>query len=195
MPDTLAQYQAAANPQDWDLAKLYADQFGIPQNIMLAVVAQESSWNPNAQSPNSSSVGYGQLTAGTAKDLGVNPNNPSENLFGTAKYLSEMYTKFGNWTDALAHYNQGPNQTDPSKLAQGAKYAQSVESIANTGPASGSTSDSTVGGTMDKIMNWVKSQLGNFFFLLVGLALIVIALLHNDTVRGAAKDAAAAAVV
>lgn len=191
MSNTLAQYQAQANPSDWDLATTYANGFGIPSNIFHALIAQESSWNPDAKSPDSTSVGYGQLTAGTAADLGVDPSKPSDNLYGSAKYLSQLYDKFGNWNDALAHYNQGPNQTNPAKLAQGQKYADSVMSIAGTGPASGADGS----GTVDKILAWIKSQLGNFFFLLIGGALIVIALLHNDTVRETAKTAAEAAVV
>src|ERR1700748_3319742 len=106
---TLAQFQAEANPTDWALAAQYANQYGIPTNIYLALVAQESSWNPDAQSPNSSSVGYTQLTSGTAKQLGVDANTVSGNLQGGAMYLSQMYQKFGSWFEALVHYNQGPN--------------------------------------------------------------------------------------
>jgi soluble lytic murein transglycosylase-like protein len=185
---TLAQFQAQANPNDWILASNYASQYGIPDNIFHALVAQESSWNPTAQSPNSTSYGYTQLTAGTASDLGVNAQNPEDNLKGGAKYLSEMYAKFGNWSDALAHYNQGPNQTDPAKLVQGKQYADSVLAIAGTGmPAST--------GTVDKILAWIKAQLGNFVFLIIGGALIVVALLHNETVRTAAGDAVKTAAV
>lgn len=184
---TLAQFQSQANPADWALATQYANQFGIPDNIFHALIAQESSWNPDAQSSNSTSVGYGQLTAGTAHDLGVDPTNPQQNLYGAAKYLSAMYAKFGNWNDALAHYNQGPNATSPTALAAGARYAQSVMSIADTGsvgaaPAA-APADSTGGNTVDNVLTWIKTQLGNFFFLLIGAALIVIALLSNKTVQ------------
>lgn len=189
---TLAQFQAEASPSDWALSTQYANQFNIPPNILQAVVAKESSWNPNAASSSSTSVGYGQLTAGTASDLGVDASNPQQNLFGTAKYLSEMYTKFGNWAQALAAYNQGPNATSPTALAAGANYASSVMAIANTAPV---VDTSAAPGWIGVILTWLNSKLATVLFVLIGGALIVIALLHNDTVRNAATETVKTAAV
>lgn len=202
MSDTLSQYQAEANPADWATATNLADKYGIPPNVFQALIAHESSWNPNAASATSTSVGYGQLTAGTASYLGVNPFIPSQNLEGAAKYLSQMYKKFGNWTDALAHYNQGPNASSASDLAAGAKYASSVLSLANTsagaqGTSAGSAASppadlSSVGG----VLAWIKSQLGNLAFLMIGAALLIIAILASEkgqeVVSAAVKTAAVA---
>ena len=44
----------------------------------------------------------------TARNLGVNPHNPKENLEGGARYLRQQYQRFGNWRLALAAYNAGP---------------------------------------------------------------------------------------
>ena len=46
--------------------------------------------------------------ADTARVLGVNPNDPKQNLEGGARYLSQQYRKFGDWRLALAAYNAGP---------------------------------------------------------------------------------------
>lgn len=195
---TLAQFQSQASPTDWALATQYANQYGIPTNIFQALVAKESSWNPTAQSPNSTSYGYTQLTAGTALQMGVNATDPASNLEGGAKYLSQMFTKFGNWNDALLHYNQGPNATSATALANGQQYASSVMTLANTAPATSPTpapADKPTTGTLDTVLSWIKAQLGNFFFLLIGGALIVIAVLSSETGQKVAKTAVEAAAV
>ena len=45
---------------------------------------------------------------GTAAALGVNPWDPAQNLWATARYLREQYDTFGSWPLALAAYHAGP---------------------------------------------------------------------------------------
>jgi soluble lytic murein transglycosylase-like protein len=45
----------------------------------------------------------------TARDLGVDPLDPLQNLEGGARYLAEQYREFGSWRLALAAYNAGPD--------------------------------------------------------------------------------------
>lgn len=93
------------------VAKRYARQYGIPPNLFLSLISHESGWNPNAVSP-AGAVGFGQLMPGTASGLGVNPNNPRQNLKGSAEYLSDQFHRFGNWRLALAAYNAGPGAVE-----------------------------------------------------------------------------------
>ena len=65
------------------------------------------SFCPSAVSP-AGAIGLGQLLPGTAAMLGVDPWDPAQNLWGTAKYLREQYDTFGNWKLSLAAYNAGP---------------------------------------------------------------------------------------
>jgi len=88
-------------------ARQAAQRHGIPEDLFLRLVQQESGWNPNARS-HKGAMGLAQLMPGTAAKLGVNPNDPIQNLNGGARYLRMMYNQFGNWTLALAAYNAGP---------------------------------------------------------------------------------------
>lgn len=88
-------------------AQAAARKHGIPEDLFLRLVQQESGWNPNARS-HKGARGLAQLMPGTAAKLGVNPNDPIENLEGGARYLRMMYNTFGSWRLALAAYNAGP---------------------------------------------------------------------------------------
>lgn len=88
-------------------ARQAAQRHGIPEDLFLRLVQQESGWNPNARS-HKGAMGLAQLMPGTAAKLGVNPSDPVQNLNGGARYLRMMYNQFGNWTLALAAYNAGP---------------------------------------------------------------------------------------
>lgn len=89
------------------VARSVALKHGVPEELFLRLVQQESGWNPNALST-AGAMGLAQLMPGTAAHLGVNPRDPHQNLEGGARYLSMMYARFGNWRLALAAYNAGP---------------------------------------------------------------------------------------
>ncbi|NNK78251.1 MAG: lytic transglycosylase domain-containing protein [Litoreibacter sp.] len=92
-------------------AKAMARKHGVPEDLFLRLVQQESGWNPNARS-RKGAIGLAQLMPATARQLGVNPRDPNQNLDGGARYLSRMYRKFGSWRLALAAYNAGPGAVE-----------------------------------------------------------------------------------
>jgi len=84
-----------------------ARQEGIDPELMLRVIQQESSGNPNAQSKKGA-FGYMQLMPGTANDLGVDRTDPADNMRGGARYLRQQLDEFHTVPLALAAYNAGP---------------------------------------------------------------------------------------
>lgn len=94
-----------------DDAKAAARRHGIPQDLFLRLVQQESAWKPQAVS-HAGAIGLAQLMPGTARKLRVNPRDPKQNLEGGARYLKQMYRKFGSWRLALAAYNAGPGAVE-----------------------------------------------------------------------------------
>nr|WP_229849211.1 MULTISPECIES: lytic transglycosylase domain-containing protein [Paracoccus] len=95
-------------------AREAARRYGIPEDLFLRLVQQESGWNPRARS-HKGATGLAQLMPGTAAKLGVNPHDPVQNLHGGARYLRMMYNQFGNWRLALAAYNAGPGAVQKYK--------------------------------------------------------------------------------
>ncbi|MFY0619507.1 lytic transglycosylase domain-containing protein [Shimia sp.] len=84
---------------------------GIPVDLFLKLVQQESNWNATAKS-HKGALGLAQLMPGTARLLRVDPLDPRQNLEGGARYLKQQYLKFGSWRLALAAYNAGPKAVE-----------------------------------------------------------------------------------
>ena len=89
------------------MARQAAALHGVPVDLFLKLVQQESGWNASAKS-HKGALGLAQLMPETARVLKVDPLDPQQNLEGGARYLSQQYRKFGSWRLALAAYNAGP---------------------------------------------------------------------------------------
>lgn len=94
-----------------ETARAAARKHDVPEDLFLRLVQQESGWNPHAVS-HKGATGLAQLMPDTAANLGVNINDPVQNLNGGARYLKMMYNKFGSWRLALAAYNAGPGAVE-----------------------------------------------------------------------------------
>lgn len=100
--------------QSHELAKRVlssALRFKVNANLLVALVSVESAWHTHARS-RVGAIGLGQLMPGTAAELGVNPHNADQNLYGAARYLGGLLMKYIHKADryqlACAAYNAGP---------------------------------------------------------------------------------------
>lgn len=91
------------------LAREAARKAGVPEDLFLSLIEQESGFDPTAVSPKGA-MGLAQLMPDTAKELGVDPQNIEQNLAGGARYLSQMLGRFPDLNMALAAYNAGPTR-------------------------------------------------------------------------------------
>ncbi|MEX5516525.1 lytic transglycosylase domain-containing protein [Pseudophaeobacter sp. 1A09344] len=73
-----------------------------------ANIEVESAYRQDAIS-SAGAIGLGQLMPATARDLGVDPRDPLQNLDGSARYLAMMLERFRDPHLALAAYNAGPD--------------------------------------------------------------------------------------
>jgi soluble lytic murein transglycosylase-like protein len=90
--------------------KKYADQYDVDQDLVWAVIRQESGFNAYAVSPKGA-MGLMQLMPGTAAMLGVaDAFDVEQNIAGGIKYLERCLSQFNQDVGlALAAYNAGPD--------------------------------------------------------------------------------------
>lgn len=101
MPDYRAQYEQKVREA--------ARRYGIPEQIYVNMIAQESQFNPNARNWESGAAGIAQFMPATAKDLGIDPMNPDQAIDAGARYLAQLQKLLnGDLVAAVAAYNYGP---------------------------------------------------------------------------------------
>lgn len=87
-----------------------AQEFGLSPQLLHAVIAVESAYDPRAVSPKGAQ-GLMQLMPATARRFGVkDPFDPQDNVRGGAQYLKVLLAQFnGDLQLTLAAYNAGEN--------------------------------------------------------------------------------------
>lgn len=107
-----------------EIISTYAEEYGVEENLIYAVIKAESNFDNNAVS-NKSAIGLMQIVEETAIDVArrnnieIDSENIEEELLdidnnihiGT-KYLSMLLTQYGNVEVALAAYNAGIGTVD-----------------------------------------------------------------------------------
>ena len=100
--------RSAARDEPRAIIREAADRYGVPEELIAAVIDAESRFNPRAVSRRGAQ-GLMQLMPKTAARLGVaDPFSPRENIHGGARHLRSLMDRFDNNVPlALAAYNAG----------------------------------------------------------------------------------------
>lgn len=100
------------NEDQQRLANLIAEEArrqGVNPQLAVSVAFAESNFNPSAVSPKGA-IGLMQLMPVTAKELGVDPTDVTQNIQGGVRYLKQLGEQFeNNPIKVLSAYNAGPN--------------------------------------------------------------------------------------
>jgi soluble lytic murein transglycosylase-like protein len=132
-PDATADANAPAPippEQINQLVQQNADIWQVDPALIKSVIANESSFNANAQSP-VGAQGLMQLMPETAASLGVkNPFDPAQNVAGGTRYLRSLLDRFkGDTRLAVAAYNAGPGAVE--KYGDVPPYAETQSYVKN----------------------------------------------------------------
>ena len=105
-------------------------RYGLPTNLLRALIWAESRFNPMAVSP-AGAAGLAQLMPATARELGVrNRHDPLASIDGGARYLRDMLDRFDAVHLALAAYNAGPGAVSRSRgIPSNGETPQYVRSV------------------------------------------------------------------
>lgn len=101
---------AAAAPY-LDAIRSAEDANGLPRYMLARLLYQESRYRQEVidgrVTSSAGAVGIAQFMPATARDFGIDPRDPWQSIDAAARYLSQLYRRFGNWREALAAYNWG----------------------------------------------------------------------------------------
>ncbi|ABO54195.1 transglycosylase SLT domain-containing protein [Burkholderia vietnamiensis] len=88
-----------------------AQKYNVDPALIRGVIATESAGNPNAAS-GVGATGLMQIMPSNYKALGItDPKDPTQNIMGGTKLLSQLLDRFGDPVTALRHYQGGDDQT------------------------------------------------------------------------------------
>jgi hypothetical protein len=110
------------------LIEKYSALHGVEAAVVRAIMATESAFNPMARS-SKGAIGLMQLMPGTARELGVNPYLPEQNIEGGVRYFSQMLRMFGGLELALVAYNAGPGFAQRYARGQTALYGETRDYV------------------------------------------------------------------
>lgn len=114
---------ASTPPEKQDISAVIssaAQEHGVPENLVRAVMHIESGGNQKAISK-AGAIGRMQLMPATAKALGVDPYNEVGNVVGGVKFLGQLYRKYEDPKLVLAAYNMGEPKLDRAIAKTSAK--------------------------------------------------------------------------
>ena len=106
----------------------YANIYNVSAALVRAMIMTESGFDPGARSPKGA-IGLMQLMPATARELGVNPRVPEQNIAGGVRYISQLLQMFGDTRLALVAYNAGPGYARRYARREAALYGETRDYV------------------------------------------------------------------
>lgn len=161
-------------------ARAAAIQYGIPPDLFVAQIQQESGFNPqafNPAGPGGGAQGIAQFIPSTAAQYGVNVWDTSSSLYGAAAYDAALFKQKGSWLGVLQGYGTIPTSGNltPSQQAL-ADQAQGLPP--GSTPSGNGANPNIIPATFP--LSGIANSIGSFFwnlFLRAALILIGIVLI------------------
>lgn len=171
-----------------------AQQYGVPTNLFLWQIGQESSWDPNAHNstPGSTATGLGQFINSTAQSFGIDPTNPYQSLQAAAQYDAQLYNQTGSWPAAMQAYGTTSGGTQiPSGLTTTTDtsnqswwnevldriwYGDSIALAGKTTTASGTPINRTIADVGTNVLTPIFDFLKQYSIVALGIVIIGLAI-------------------
>jgi len=116
-------------PDPFDvIIRRYADAYSVESAVVRAIIEVESAFDPDART-HAGAIGLTQLMPMTARELGVNPLVPEQNVEGGVRYFSQLLEKFGDLELALVAYNAGPGFAERYVRGQVVLYGETRDYV------------------------------------------------------------------
>lgn len=136
-----------------------AARFGLPENLIWAVMRAESAGNPRAVSA-AGARGLMQIMPATWRELtarhglGADPFDVRANILAGAAYLRAMLDRYGDLTSMLAAYNAGPRRVDGWRTGKRSLPAETIAYVARIAPALGAPRGSSSARNATSLPDW-----------------------------------------
>lgn len=137
IPDDDIEWETPSPSGLRSFAKAEATRQGVDPATIEAMFHQESRFNPSAKSK-AGAIGVAQLMPATARDLGVDPSNPYDNIRGGITYYKQQLDRFKDPNLARAAYNAGPGAVQ--KYGGIPPFAETQDYVLKTQPAMATSS-------------------------------------------------------
>lgn len=119
--------------QKWEpVARAAAQQYGLDPDMFARQMATENiNWDEDVitgrRVSSAGAQGIAQFMPATAQEMGIDPLNPEQALYGAARYMGNLTAMFdGNAAMALAGYNAGGGRVQQEIRNHGDNWAQGI---------------------------------------------------------------------